>query len=127
MEVYELLVLMFLLLFCELALELVEHLRAMGETNALFQRNPVSVKYHTRLSGNGEIVIVLVTLVIELELVLYQVLKRDTALATAAIYQSMFGLEDGSIPATFQVQYLSFGIQHIKPYLYFCIKNFTFI
>ncbi|CAL4903775.1 unnamed protein product [Urochloa decumbens] len=41
------------------ALELVEHLRAMGETNALFQRNPV--------------------------------LKRDTALATAAIYQSMFG------------------------------------
>lgn len=44
------------------------------------------------------------TLVTELELVLrYQVLKRDTALATAAIYQSMFGLEDGSIPATFQV------------------------
>ncbi|KAL6641740.1 hypothetical protein ACP70R_019921 [Stipagrostis hirtigluma subsp. patula] len=42
------------------ALELVEHLRAMGETNALLQRNPV--------------------------------LKRDTALATAAIYQSMFGV-----------------------------------
>jgi hypothetical protein len=34
--------LMFLLL-CQLALELVEHLRAMGETNALFQRNPVSI------------------------------------------------------------------------------------
>ena len=29
--------------FCQLALELVEHLRAMGETNALFQRNPVSI------------------------------------------------------------------------------------
>ncbi|KAE8780452.1 putative methyltransferase [Hordeum vulgare] len=53
------------------ALELVEHLRAMAETNALFQRSPI--------------------------------LKRDTALATAAIYQSMFGLEDGTIPATFQV------------------------
>lgn len=29
--------------FGQLALELVEHLRAMGETNALFQRNPVSI------------------------------------------------------------------------------------
>ncbi|CAN6357921.1 unnamed protein product [Urochloa humidicola] len=62
------------------ALELVEHLRAMGETNALFQRNPV--------------------------------LKRDTALATAAIYQSMFGLEDGSIPATFQVIYMTGWREH---------------
>ncbi|XP_020106451.1 putative methyltransferase At1g22800 isoform X2 [Ananas comosus] len=53
------------------ALELVEHLRAMGETNALFQRNPI--------------------------------LKRDTALATAAVYQSMFGAEDGTVPATFQI------------------------
>lgn len=32
-----------------------------------------------------------------------QSLKRDTALATAAIYESMFGAEDGTIPATFQV------------------------
>jgi NADH dehydrogenase [ubiquinone] 1 alpha subcomplex assembly factor 5 len=32
-----------------------------------------------------------------------QILKKDTALATAAIYQSMFGLEDGTVPATFQV------------------------
>ena len=32
-----------------------------------------------------------------------QILKRDTALATAAIYDSMFGAEDGSVPATFQV------------------------
>ncbi|XP_066358862.1 putative methyltransferase At1g22800, mitochondrial isoform X3 [Miscanthus floridulus] len=62
------------------ALEFVEHLRAMGETNALFQRNPV--------------------------------LKRDTALATAAIYQSMFGLEDGSIPATFQVIYMTGWREH---------------
>lgn len=32
-----------------------------------------------------------------------QSLKRDTALATAAIYESMFAAEDGTIPATFQV------------------------
>lgn len=32
-----------------------------------------------------------------------QILKRDTALATAAIYDSMFAAEDGTIPATFQV------------------------
>lgn len=30
-------------------------------------------------------------------------LKRETALATAAIYESMFAAEDGTIPATFQV------------------------
>jgi NADH dehydrogenase [ubiquinone] 1 alpha subcomplex assembly factor 5 len=53
------------------ALELIEHLRAMGETNALLQRN--------------------------------NILKRDTALATAAIYESMFAAEDGTVPATFQV------------------------
>jgi hypothetical protein len=29
--------------FYQLALELVEHLRAMAETNALFQRSPVSL------------------------------------------------------------------------------------
>ncbi|KAJ0828834.1 putative transcription factor WD40-like family [Helianthus annuus] len=29
-------------------------------------------------------------------------LKRDTALATTAVYRSMFAAEDGSIPATFQ-------------------------
>ncbi|XP_044952373.1 putative methyltransferase At1g22800, mitochondrial [Hordeum vulgare subsp. vulgare] len=62
------------------ALELVEHLRAMAETNALFQRSPI--------------------------------LKRDTALATAAIYQSMFGLEDGTIPATFQVIYMTGWKEH---------------
>ena len=32
-----------------------------------------------------------------------QILKRDTALATAAIYDSMFSAEDGTVPATFQV------------------------
>ncbi|KAK3136332.1 hypothetical protein QOZ80_5BG0431900 [Eleusine coracana subsp. coracana] len=62
------------------ALELVEHLRTMGETNALSQRN--------------------------------HVLKRDTALAAAAIYQSMFGLEDGSVPATFQVIYMTGWKEH---------------
>lgn len=36
-----------------------------------------------------------------------QILKRDTALATAAIYDSMFAAEDGSIPATFQVSPLA--------------------
>lgn len=30
-------------------------------------------------------------------------LNRETALATAAIYDSMFAAEDGTIPATFQV------------------------
>ncbi|KHG06054.1 hypothetical protein F383_07111 [Gossypium arboreum] len=32
----------------------------------------------------------------------YPILKRETALATAAIYDSMFAAEDGTIPATFQ-------------------------
>lgn len=32
-----------------------------------------------------------------------QILNRETALATAAIYDSMFATEDGTIPATFQV------------------------
>lgn len=62
------------------ALELIEHLRAMGETNALLQRSTF--------------------------------LKRDTALATAAVYQSMFGAEDGSVPATFQVIYMTGWREH---------------
>ncbi|KAL6176670.1 hypothetical protein ACLB2K_053303 [Fragaria x ananassa] len=64
------------------ALELIEHLRAMGETNALLQRNPM--------------------------------LKRDTALATAAIYDSMFAAEDGTIPATFQVIYMTGWREHLS-------------
>ncbi|KAL9262995.1 putative methyltransferase, mitochondrial [Drosera capensis] len=59
------------------ALQLIEHLRAMGETNALLQRN-----------------------------------TRDTALATAAVYQSMFGAEDGTVPATFQVIYMTGWKEH---------------
>ncbi|PHT60751.1 putative methyltransferase [Capsicum baccatum] len=55
------------------ALELIEHLRAMGETSALLQRS--------------------------------KVLKKDTALATAGIYESMFAAEDGTIPATFQAKW----------------------
>lgn len=62
------------------ALELIEHLRSMGETNALLQRN--------------------------------QILKKETALATASIYQSMFGGEDGTIPATFQVIYMTGWAPH---------------
>ncbi|XP_008795315.1 putative methyltransferase At1g22800, mitochondrial [Phoenix dactylifera] len=62
------------------ALELVEHLRAMGETSALLQRSTI--------------------------------LKRDTALATAAVYQSMFGAEDGSVPATFQVIFMTGWREH---------------
>ncbi|XP_009757893.1 putative methyltransferase At1g22800, mitochondrial [Nicotiana tabacum] len=62
------------------ALELIEHLRAMGETNALLQRS--------------------------------KVLKKDTALATAAIYESMFGAEDGTIPATFQIIYMTGWREH---------------
>ncbi|XP_058722065.1 putative methyltransferase At1g22800, mitochondrial [Vicia villosa] len=62
------------------ALELIEHLRAMGETNALSQMNSM--------------------------------LKRDTALATAAIYDSMFASEDGTVPATFQVIYMTGWKEH---------------
>ncbi|KAK4253870.1 hypothetical protein QN277_010490 [Acacia crassicarpa] len=64
----------------ESAFELIEHLRAMGETNALLQRDAI--------------------------------LKRDTAFATAAIYDSMFGAEDGSVPATFQVIYMTGWREH---------------
>ncbi|XP_002991003.2 putative methyltransferase At1g22800, mitochondrial [Selaginella moellendorffii] len=56
------------------AMDLIDHIRQMGEMNCLIQRNPI--------------------------------LKRDTALAAAAIYESMFREEDGSIPATFQVIYM---------------------
>ena len=31
---------------------------------------------------------------------------KDTFLATASIYQELYGLEDGSVPATFQVIYM---------------------
>ncbi|KAG9457002.1 hypothetical protein H6P81_001510 [Aristolochia fimbriata] len=62
------------------ALDLIEHLRAMGETNALLQRN--------------------------------NILKKETALATAAIYQSMFAAEDGTVPATFQVIYMTGWREH---------------
>ncbi|ONK77342.1 uncharacterized protein A4U43_C02F5540 [Asparagus officinalis] len=62
------------------ALELIEHLRSMGETNALLQRS--------------------------------NILKRETALATAAIYDSMFAAEDGTIPATFQVIYMTGWKEH---------------
>ncbi|XP_059661620.1 putative methyltransferase At1g22800, mitochondrial isoform X1 [Cornus florida] len=62
------------------ALELIEHLRSMGETNALLQRK--------------------------------NILKRETALATAAVYESMFAEEDGTVPATFQVIYMTGWKEH---------------
>lgn len=62
------------------AMDLIEHLRAMGETNALLQR--------------------------------HKILKRETALATAAVYESMFAAEDGTIPATFQVIFMTGWREH---------------
>jgi len=43
-----------------------------------------------------------------------QILKRDTALATAAIYDSMFASEDGTVPATFQVIKIEAHFLHKK-------------
>lgn len=62
------------------ALGLIEHLRAMGETNALVQR--------------------------------HKILNRETALATAAVYESMFAAEDGTIPATYQIIYMTGWREH---------------
>ncbi|MEW5300865.1 MAG: hypothetical protein WDW36_003763 [Sanguina aurantia] len=56
-------------------LDLVTHLRSMGEGNANVQRR--------------------------------KTLNRDTALAASATYHSMFGEDDGTIPATFQVMYMT--------------------
>uniref|UniRef100_A0A803LHX4 Methyltransferase type 11 domain-containing protein n=1 Tax=Chenopodium quinoa TaxID=63459 RepID=A0A803LHX4_CHEQI len=39
-------------------------------------------------------------------------LKKNTALATAAVYQSMFGAEDGTVPATFQVIFMTGWREH---------------
>lgn len=61
-------------------LELIDHLRSMGETNALVQST--------------------------------KMLKRETALATAAVYESMFAAEDGTIPATYQVIYMTGWREH---------------
>lgn len=52
-----------------------------------------------------------------------QNLNRNTALATAAIYQSMFGFEDGSVPATFQVS-LPFSPLLLTDKLTFCALSF---
>lgn len=37
-----------------------------------------------------------------------QILNRETALATAAVYEAMFAAEDGTIPATFQVMQVDY-------------------
>ncbi|KAI8822243.1 S-adenosyl-L-methionine-dependent methyltransferase [Fimicolochytrium jonesii] len=54
--------------------ELMDDLRAMGESNAIMARKPF--------------------------------LSRDTLLAAAAAYKGIYGQEDGSIPATFQIIYM---------------------
>lgn len=64
----------------ESALELIEHLRSMGETNALSQTT--------------------------------RTLNRETALAAAAIYEAMFAAEDGTVPATFQIIYMTGWREH---------------
>ncbi|CAH8392432.1 unnamed protein product [Eruca vesicaria subsp. sativa] len=74
------------------ALDLIEHLRAMGETNGLLQRNKASFLSFCRI--------------------FFSILNRETALATAAIYDSMFATEDGTIPATFQVIYMTGWREH---------------
>ncbi|GFR52699.1 hypothetical protein Agub_g15326, partial [Astrephomene gubernaculifera] len=56
-------------------LELVQHLRSLGESNASKQRR--------------------------------RSLHRDSALAAAAVYQSMFGGEDGSVSATYEVIFMT--------------------
>ncbi|GAB5589183.1 hypothetical protein Unana1_04083 [Umbelopsis nana] len=56
------------------AIELMQDLRAMGESNAVLNRRTM--------------------------------IKRDTLLATAAIYKEMHGNEDGSVPATFSIIYM---------------------
>ena len=45
-----------------------------------------------------------------------QILKRDTALATAAIYDSMFAAEDGTVPATFQVIFSLQVLEEVKSF-----------
>ncbi|KAI9096644.1 S-adenosyl-L-methionine-dependent methyltransferase [Phlyctochytrium arcticum] len=54
--------------------ELIQDLRAMGESNAIVARKPY--------------------------------LSRDTLMAAGAIYKEIYGNEDGTIPATFQVIYM---------------------
>ncbi|WZZ04268.1 hypothetical protein YC2023_090189 [Brassica napus] len=68
-----------------------EHLRAMGETNALLQRNKLGMLFF-----------------------LSSILNREIALATAAIYDSMFATEDGTIPATFQAKRRGSDIQKTR-------------
>lgn len=95
----------------------------MGETNALLQRSNVRPNHFYMSFEN---LMAVFYFVLEKETSsskicllphskfsskLNQILKRDTVLATAAIYESMFGAEDGTIPATFQVILNSLALQ----------------
>lgn len=53
---------------------LMNHLKAMGESNAVKQRRST--------------------------------INKDTLMAAASIYKSLYGDEDGGVPATFQIIYL---------------------
>lgn len=50
-----------------------------------------------------------------------QTVNRDTALATAAVYQEMFGEPDGTIPATYQVSDSYMLYLHYLYYLIFLL------
>ncbi|KAL0695196.1 hypothetical protein Bca4012_062376 [Brassica carinata] len=92
------------------ALDLIEHLRAMGETNGLLQRNKASFSFFS--SDFSQFWLLHACFLLTKTPSSKQILNRETALATAAIYDSMFATEDGTIPATFQVIYMTGWREH---------------
>ena len=68
------------------ALHLMEHLQKMGESSALLSRPEISSDGSSISSTKN--------------------VSREVFVATAAIYQSLYGEEDGSVPATFQIMYM---------------------
>lgn len=75
----------------------------MGETNALLQRNKVGFFFFCQTFRNCDYCIHFLNQN-SCSWLKQQILNRETALATAAIYDSMFATEDGTVPATFQVR-----------------------
>lgn len=70
--------------------ELMEDLRDMGESNAVIDRLDVTAIALISSDKSSRRVSI----------------KRDTLAAASAIYKELHGLEDGTIPATFQVIYM---------------------
>eukprot|EP00898_Chlorokybus_atmophyticus_P006440 jgi/Chlat1/6798/Chrsp51S00506 len=66
------------------------------DTITVWYPNAISVVEHLRRMAEGNCV-----------RTRRQVLSRDTALATAAAYQAMFGDENGYVPATYEVIYMA--------------------